>query len=143
MSCRPTITVDRGNQAIVNLVYIAIGGAIGSLCRYVAAMAFTAWAGTWLPWGTLLVNVTGSFVIGCAGGAAVAGAPASAAPFVRYFVMAGLCGGYTTFSAFSLQTVDLLQAGLTGRALLHVFLSVAACVAATWVGYSVAAALTR
>lgn len=127
----------------MNLVFIAIGGAIGSLCRYFAALAVTSLAGTWLPWGTVLVNITGSFVIGCAGGAAIAGAPASAAPFVRYFIMAGLCGGYTTFSAFSLQTVDLLQAGLPGRALLHVLISVSACVVATSVGYGLAAALTR
>jgi CrcB protein len=127
----------------VHLIYIAVGGALGSIARYYAALAFTALAGTWLPWGTVLVNVTGSFVIGCAGGAAIAGAPASAAPWVRYFVMAGLCGGYTTFSAFSLQTLDLMQAGLPGRALCNVLISVCACVAATALGYAVAAALTR
>lgn len=127
----------------MHLFYIALGGAIGSLGRYYAALAFTALTGTWLPWGTVLVNITGSFVIGCAGGAFISGEPATLSPVVRYFVIAGLCGGYTTFSAFSLQTVELLQVGLPGRALLHVVLSVVACVLATAVGYGLSAALTR
>lgn len=57
--------------------------------------------------------------------------------------MAGLCGGYTTFSAFSLQTVGMLQAGDVGRASLNVAASVSACLAATWAGYALAAALLR
>lgn len=127
----------------MHLLYVAIGGALGSVARYYAALAFAALAGSALPWGTVLVNVTGSFVIGCAGGAAIGGAPATALPWVRYFLMAGVCGGYTTFSAFSLQTLEMLQAGMPGRAVGHVLISVCACVAASALGYALTAALTR
>ncbi|MEI6459298.1 MAG: fluoride efflux transporter CrcB [Pseudomonadota bacterium] len=127
----------------MHLIYIAAGGALGSVARYYATLALTAVAGAGMPWGTVLVNITGSFVIGCAAGAFSAGSPASTAPFVRYFLMVGLCGGYTTFSAFSLQTVHMLQDGLPVRALCHALLSVCACVAATMIGYSLAATLTR
>lgn len=127
----------------MQLLYIALGGAIGSLLRHYAAMAVNGLMGTWLPWGIMLVNVTGSFVIGVAAGSLVGVAAETDALFVRSFVMVGLCGGYTTFSSFSLYTLQLLQEGHVGRAMLHVTLSVLACLAATAAGYAIATAVTR
>ena len=122
---------------------IAVGGALGSLARYWISEALALALGPAFPWGTLLVNVTGSFVIGAAAGGAIGDVRFIASPFVRQFVMVGLCGGYTTFSAFSLQTVAMLQVGDVGRASLNVAASVGSCLVATWVGYALAAALAR
>ena len=127
----------------MHLIYIALGGAFGSLLRHFAAMAITSLTGTWLPWGIMLVNITGSFVIGCAAGGLAQTTADGDATFVRYFVIVGLCGGYTTFSSFSLYTLQLLHIGAVGRAILHVGLSVFACVAATAVGYAITAGATR
>ena len=122
---------------------IAVGGALGSLARYWISEALALALGPAFPWGTLLVNVTGSFVIGAAAGGAIGDTRLIASPFVRHFVMVGLCGGYTTFSAFSLQTVAMLQVGDVGRAALNVGASVGSCLVATWVGYALAVALAR
>lgn len=122
---------------------IAAGGALGSLARYWISEALALALGPAFPWGTLLVNVTGSFVIGLAAGGTIGDLRLISSPFVRHFVMVGLCGGYTTFSAFSLQTVSMLQAGDVGRASLNVVASVTTCLVATWAGYALAAALSR
>ena len=122
---------------------IAVGGALGSLARFWISEALALAFGPAFPWGTLLVNITGSFVIGLAAGGTIGDTRLIASPFVRHFVMVGLCGGYTTFSAFSLQTVSMLQAGDVGRASLNVVASVATCLVATWAGFALAAALGR
>ncbi len=124
-------------------IFIALGGALGSLVRWWISQALALAFGPQFPWGTLFVNVTGSLLIGMAAGGSWNDARLIDSPFVRYFFMVGICGGYTTFSAFSLQTLALLQAGEVGRAGLNVFASVAACLAATWAGYALAAALAR
>jgi fluoride exporter len=124
-------------------LYIALGGALGSLIRHYAGTALAASLGQWLPWGTVLVNISGSFVIGCANGAMQVGAPAHDSSFVRYFVMVGICGGYTTFSAFSLQTFHMLQEGFFARAVLHAGMSVGACIIATALGYYFTQLLVR
>jgi CrcB protein len=126
---------------VLTYLWIAIGGALGSMARYGAAGLITGWLGPGFPWGTLLVNVTGSFVIGFF--AALTGPegriPASAD--LRQFVMVGICGGYTTFSAFSLQTLNLIQDGEVMQAGLNVAGSVALCLAAVWLGHVTATAL--
>lgn len=127
----------------MTVLYIACGGALGSLARFFLSEAMAALFGTQFPWGTLLVNVSGSFVIGCAAGGGSATGRWIDSAFTRQFVMAGLCGGYTTFSAFSLQTVSLLQAGEVARAGLYIVASVALCVLATLAGFATATALTR
>jgi fluoride exporter len=127
----------------VNPILIALGGALGSLARWWISEALALAVGPAFPWGTLLVNVTGSFVIGFAAGGTIGDTRLIASPFVRHFVMVGLCGGYTTFSAFSLQTVSMLQAGDVGRASLNVVASVTTCLVATWAGYALAAVLSR
>ena len=127
----------------MTVVWIALGGALGSLARYYLTEALAALVGAAFPWGTLLVNVTGSFVIGfVAGGGGEHGRWIESA-FARQFLMVGVCGGYTTFSAFSLQTVGLIEAGELARAGGYVLASVALCLIATWAGFAAAAAVTR
>lgn len=127
----------------MTVLWIAIGGALGSLGRYWVSEALAIALGPAFPWGTLLVNITGSLVIGfVAGGSGASGRWIESA-FARQFIMIGLCGGYTTFSAFSLQTVAMLQAGDVGRASLNVAGSVALCLAATFIGFAASAALSR
>ena len=111
-------------------VLVALGGALGSVARYWVALAAAPWSQS-VPWGTVGINIVGSFVIG-----AVAGlAPTDA---TRLFVMTGICGGFTTFSAFSLQTFELLRAGAWGRALLNVAASVLFCTLAVAAGFGAA-----
>jgi CrcB protein len=127
----------------MTILLIALGGALGSLARFYLSEAVALLAGPEFPWGTLLVNVSGSFVIGVvAGGGGEHGRWIESA-FARQFLMVGVCGGYTTFSAFSLQTVGLIEAGEIGRAGAYVLASVALCLLATWAGYAAAAAVTR
>ena len=124
-------------------LWIALGGALGSLARWSVSEALARLLGPAFPWGTLLVNVSGCLLIGAAAGGSWNDVRLIESTVVRQFVMVGLCGGYTTFSAFSLQTVGMLQAGDAGRALAYVASSVLTCLLATWVGYALAAALSR
>ena len=117
---------------------IAGGGALGSVARY--------WVAVWaaplsrsMPWGTVGINVAGSFVIGFFGTLTLAGGRHPAPEWVRLFVMVGICGGFTTFSSFSLQTLDLLRAGAWNRALLNVGASVVLCLLAVAAGHGAAA----
>lgn len=124
---------------IVTLL-VALGGALGSVARY--------WVGIWalpisrdLPLGTLVINVVGSLLISVFGTLTLASGRFPAPEGVRLFFMVGICGGFTTFSSFSLQTFELLRAGATMRAFVNVFLSVVLCIAATAVGYVAASRL--
>lgn len=116
--------------------YVALGGALGSILRLALSRWLGLLLGETLPWGTILINMGGSFVIGLF--TAIFAHAAGAAPpvEVRQFVLVGLCGGFTTFSSFSLQTLTLLQAGEPGRALLNITLSLALCLLAVAVGYA-------
>ncbi len=122
------------------LLLVMLGGALGTGARYLVSW-LTVPASTSLPWGTVLINVTGSFVIGFFGTLTLAGGRFAAPEPLRLFVMVGLCGGYTTFSAFSLQTFDLLRAGAWGRAGLNVGVSLVLCLAATAAGHLAGAQL--
>lgn len=88
---------------MLNVLLVALGGAIGSVARYSAGRFVLHQVGNGFPWGTLAVNVTGSFLIGLC----VHALPRNNA--VNYFVVTGLLGGFTTFSAFSLETMTLLK----------------------------------
>jgi CrcB protein len=119
---------------------IALGGALGSVARY--------WLVLWalplsraMPWGTVGINVLGSFAIGFFGTLTLAHGRFAAPEPLRLFFMVGVCGGFTTFSSFSLQTLDLLRAGATGRALLNVTVSVLLCVGAVAAGHALATGL--
>lgn len=116
------------------------GGALGTLARYLVSVLALPVSRD-LPWGTILINITGSFLIGFFGTLTLAQGRYPVSENIRLFVMIGLCGGYTTFSSFSLQTLDLLRTGALGRAGLNVALSVVLCVAAVAVGHLWAAQL--
>jgi len=121
-------------------VYVAVtlGSALGGLARYVMTNAIPSED---FPWGTVMVNVSGSFIIGfVAALTAVEGRfPASAE--IRVFAMAGLCGGFTTFSAFSLQTLDLVREDQWLYAGGNIVGSLVLCLLAVWLGHIAASAL--
>jgi CrcB protein len=87
------------------------------------------------PWGTLAINVIGSLIIGFAAATLSAEGRFPAPDTMRQFLMVGVCGGYTTFSAFSLQTLALIEGGQWMPAIANAGLSVAFCIAAVWLGY--------
>ncbi|MBB2200649.1 fluoride efflux transporter CrcB [Gluconacetobacter tumulisoli] len=115
-------------------MWIAVAGAMGTLLRYYMGLLTLSWSQR-LPWGTILINVTGSFAIAFFSALTAAHARFPASNETRLIVMAGICGGYTTFSAFSLQTIDLARDGALGRALLNITFSLVLCLGATAVGY--------
>ena len=94
--------------------WIGIGSALGGMARFWLSGVSARLFGEALPWGTLLVNVSGSLIIGFFVTAVGPGGRLDVDPSMRLFVMVGLCGGYTTFSAFSLQTLALMQEGALG-----------------------------
>ena len=121
----------------MSYVWVTIGSALGGLLRY----AITRWTLTLsasFPFGTVLINILGSFVIGYFGTLTLQSGKYPASDNLRLFVMVGICGGFTTFSSFSLQTFDLMRTGAWGRALANVVFSVVLCVAAVAVGHLLA-----
>jgi CrcB protein len=114
---------------------VAGGGALGSMARFWMTGAVTALTGPQFPYGTLLINVLGSLVIGGVAGVAVTPARMGMHPDLRIFLMVGICGGFTTFSAFSLQTLELLQTGATAAAMIYIVVSVVLCLAFVWFGW--------
>jgi fluoride exporter len=126
-------------QAADAYFWVAIGGAIGSMARHWSTAVGNVLFGAAFPWGTLLINIIGSFVIGfffaITGPDGGFDAPLSA----RLFVMTGICGGYTTFSAFSLQTLTMFQDGAWLRGGGYVIASVVLCLIAVWLGHAAAA----
>jgi CrcB protein len=116
-------------------IAVAVGGALGSVARFWLTGAMTALTGPRFPWGTLLINVAGSFVIGVVASVTLTPARISMHPDIRIFLMTGVCGGFTTFSAFSLQTLDLLQTGDAVPAFGYAVGSVVLCVVGTYCGW--------
>ncbi|TLU71074.1 fluoride efflux transporter CrcB [Lichenicoccus roseus] len=123
---------------MLNYFLIAVGGAIGSVLRAWIGSLMVALTGPAFPWGTILINIVGSFVIGFFG-TLTATDGRFAVPFdIRAFVMVGICGGFTTFSSFSLQTLELARDGRTGQALGNIVLSVVLCLGSVAAAYSLA-----
>lgn len=122
-------------------LYIAAGGALGSMARYWMAGAIDGRLNMAFPWGTVLVNILGSFAIGIFAAMAAGESRWGLSDAGRLFLMVGICGGFTTFSSFSLQTLGLLREGLLLRAGGHIAVSVLVCLAATWVGLALMQAL--
>jgi CrcB protein len=119
----------------MSYVWIGLGSALGGMARYWTSLAMIRWTGPEFPWGTILINVLGSFVIGLFGSLTGPDGRFDLPGEARLFVMVGLCGGYTTFSAFSLQTLDLMRDGSWGAALLNIGLSLLLCLAAVAAGF--------
>jgi CrcB protein len=114
---------------------VAVGGAMGSVARFWLAGVMTTLTGPRFPWGTLLINVLGSFVIGLVAAATLTPERIAMHPTMRIFLMTGVCGGFTTFSAFSLQTLELMQGGELVPAFGYAVGSVVLCVIATYCGW--------
>lgn len=115
-------------------MWIAIGGALGTTARFWLSGVVARSFGETFPWGTLVINVTGSFVIGFFGALTGPDGRLFVGSTARQFVMIGMCGGYTTFSSFSLQTLNLMNDGEWFRAGANVGLSVLLCMIAVWTG---------
>jgi len=120
--------------------WIAFGGALGTVARY--------WIAVWampisraLPWGTIAINVIGSFLIGFFGTLTLASGRYPLPETARLFFMVGVCGGFTTFSSFSLQSLDLLRGGHWDRAMVNIAASVLLCLGAVAAGHAAAARL--
>ena len=127
-------------MTFASCLMVMLGGALGSLTRY-AVSVLAAPISRELPWGTILINVSGSFIIGFFGTLTLASGRFPVSDNLRLLVMIGICGGFTTFSSFSLQTLDLMRAGAVTRAALNVALSVVLCVAAVAIGHMIASRL--
>lgn len=113
------------------LLWIGLGGALGSVLRALVGHAFS---GTRFPWGTLLINAAGSLLIGWLM-ARLGSLEPDAAARVQSALVVGFCGGFTTFSTFSWQTLDQLLRGQWAAALLNIVLSLTLCLLAVWVGF--------
>lgn len=114
---------------------VAIGGALGCVARFWIGGLVATRFGETFPWNTLVINVTGSFVIGIFAALTLPEISGKYRVQIVQFVMTGICGGYTTFSSFSLQTLTLLQKRQWLYAGGNVVLSVTLCMIAVWLGY--------
>jgi len=118
------------------LLWVAAGGALGAMARSIVTGLLFTWAPGSFPWGTLLVNVLGSFLIG------VMFASLSGALWLhtiaRPFLVVGFLGAFTTFSAFSIETLTLIEDGRVGVAFLYALASLCLCVGAAWSGVKMA-----
>jgi CrcB protein len=121
----------------MSYLWVTIGSALGGLLRY-AITRLTLSISSGVPFGTILINVLGSFVIGYFGTLTLQSGKYAVSDNGRLFVMVGICGGFTTFSSFSLQTFDLARSGAWGKALINIVLSVALCIAAVAAGHRLA-----
>jgi len=124
-------------------LWIALGSAIGGVARYGVTYLFAATVGDGFPWGTLAINVSGSWLIGFFNTLSGTDGRVLVPVRVRQFVMIGICGGYTTFSAFSLETLNILQRGAVLSAAAYVTASATLCLAAVWSGHLLAARTNR
>ena len=125
---------------MLTYLLIGLGGAAGSVSRAWLGTAIAGLTGAAFPWGTILINVAGSFVIGFFGTLTATDGRFAAAADWRAFVMIGFCGGFTTFSSFSLQTLELIRDGRVAQALVNIALSVGLCLAGVAAGCSTALA---
>jgi CrcB protein len=117
-------------------LWIAFGSALGGVARFWCSGLFARQFGETFPWGTLFVNVSGSLLIGVVAALADPNGKLFLGETARVALMAGFLGGYTTFSAFSIQTLTLMQDGQWGPAFANIALSILVCLAAVWAGFT-------
>jgi CrcB protein len=122
---------------------VAAGGALGTVGRFFLSGVIANAFGATFPWGTLIINITGSFVIGFFGTLTGPDGRLLVSGVTRQFVMVGICGGYTTFSSFSLQTLNLMNDGEWLYAGWNVLGSVALCLLFVWIGAMMATTLNQ
>lgn len=127
----------------MSYLLVAIGSALGGMGRYWCSGFVARHLGETFPWGTIAVNVVGSFVIGFVAALSLPESRFFVPSEARLFMMVGLCGGYTTFSSFSVQTLTLLQEGQWWAAAGNVVASVVLCLLAVWLGFATGLLLAR
>ena len=125
---------------MTRFLWVALGSALGGMARYGLTLLVTEFAGAAFPWGTLLINILGCAFIGWFAASFGVDAPSPLNPSIRIFVMTGICGGFTTFSSFSLETLSLAREGEGLKAAAYVTASVAICLIGVWMGYAIGAA---
>jgi len=130
-------------DAAILYTVVALGAVIGGVLRALASLGTFALLGQGFPWGTLFVNVAGSFFIGFYATLTGPDGRAFASTRQRQFVMTGFCGGFTTFSVFSLETLRLAQSGQLPAAALNVGVSIIAWLGAVWLGHALATRFNR
>ena len=123
--------------------WVALGGALGSVARYAVSLGTARWLGVGFPWGTLCVNVAGSVAIGLLAALVAADGRPLLGTDARAFLLVGVLGGFTTFSSFSLETLNLARSGALGPAILNVAGSVVLCLAAVSLGFASAGLVNR
>jgi fluoride exporter len=128
---------------LITYLWIAIGGALGSMARYGCSSVAAQWVGETFPWGTMFINILGSLIIGFFATLTGPDGRVLVAPDIRQFVLVGICGGYTTFSSFSLKTLNLVRDGDVLAAGGNIVGSVALCLIAVWLGHIAAAAINQ
>lgn len=133
----------RLREAAFLYIAVSIGSVIGSVLRALASLAALAWLGPEFPWGTLVVNAIGSAVIGFYATITGPAGRISAGAYQRQFVMTGICGGFTTFSVFSLEVFQALHAGSFALAGLYVGVSIVVWLASVWIGHALASRVNR
>ena len=126
----------------MNYLWVALGSALSGIGRYACSGLGARLFGETFPWGTLFVNVTGSLAIGVLA-VVIPDDSRALSDNARDFLMIGICGGFTTFSSFSLQTLNLARNGEIGAAAAYTVGSVVLCLAAVAIGYFGTAAIAR
>jgi fluoride exporter len=139
---RELMTPSNGRSFLMlDYILVMIGGALGTGARFWLSGFVAERGGELFPLGTLVVNVSGSFAIGFLAAFTVPEGSFVLSPRFRQFFMIGVCGGYTTFSSFSLQTLDLARDGDWFKAGLNTLLSFVCCLSAVWLGRILALAM--
>lgn len=123
--------------------WIGLGSALGGMARYWCTVAMARMAGDTFPWGTLTVNVLGCCIIGLFAALAAPPGRLLVPSSARLFVMTGICGGFTTFSTFGLDTLNLARSGEWGKALGNAAASMILCLLGVWLGHVAATALNQ
>lgn len=116
----------------MKLLFVMLGGAIGASLRYLSTVGATRMLGKDFPYGTLLVNVSGSLLMGLLSGLFIS--KVSMSEEWRLLLLTGVLGAFTTFSAFSIETITLFDQGAIARGVLNILLNVFLCLAAVWIG---------
>jgi len=121
---------------MAQLLAIAAGGSVGAVMRFIVSTGIYSWLGRGFPYGTLVVNVIGSLLMGLLYELFLQ--RLSVSPEVRAVLLVGFLGAFTTFSTFSIETINLIEQGYLVKAIVNVLASVILCVLAAWVGLQIA-----
>jgi len=132
------------SEVVKSYIWVGIGSMIGGISRFWLSKVVAEKWGEIFPWGTIVINITGSFLIGALWALTMPeGRLNTSRAFVTQLCIVGICGGYTTFSSFSLQTLNLAREGQWLWAAGNIAISVCACMVAVWLGFILGQAINR